>query len=221
MVLHEFHKGNWMLEKEILDRAANIDGVEKPVSVIPNGDNGIFLMPARPDSISLLEHIFAHGTRMSLSDRSCKHLFKQIYKIVCDLRDIGIVHRNLICDNVLVDQATLKVSLIGFIRADYTSKSPFRNMVGHIRDQPPEWFLNNAVSAESLSVWALGLLLYIMMYGSSPFASKADILRGEIPTQRGGSPDALDLVKECLRTDANERYTLNNIRYHRWMEDDS
>jgi len=74
-----------------------------------------------------------------------------------------------------------------------------------------------------VDIWALGILLYFMLSGNTPFRGdtvadiKKLILTGEYQTPEYFSPEAKDLIGGILRLVPNSRLTLVEICDHTWM----
>ena len=73
--------------------------------------------------------------------------------------------------------------------------------------------------AENLTVWSQGILLYNMLVGDIPFLSDEDILEKELSWPESVSPCARVLVSGCLRKEELERFSLQQVRDHPWLEE--
>lgn len=94
----------------------------------------------------------------------------------------------------------------------------------------PPGFLGttNAAPAEVLNsqpfelfpaeVWSLGVLLNILLIGSSPFRDREAAKRGErMPTRGRLSAHAEHLLDSCFIVNPTDRITLQEIRQHPWF----
>lgn len=77
----------------------------------------------------------------------------------------------------------------------------------------------------SQDVWAMGCILYGMLFGDLPFKGKnnkeiiVSVVNGgvNIPTNIKISPEAKDLLLCLLKTDPKDRITMNEILDHPWI----
>lgn len=84
--------------------------------------------------------------------------------------------------------------------------------------------LMNLPYRKELDNWCLGVLLFELLHGYPPFGGKSEndkirsIKEGKIrPFSREISKDAEDLVRGLLKTNPNERYSMDLIFSHPWM----
>lgn len=78
---------------------------------------------------------------------------------------------------------------------------------------------------ECLDIWCLGILLYEMLHGYAPFKGKGDkekcanILRNTgVKFDPSLSKEAVDLIKQILKTAPVDRISMNGIFNHPWMK---
>ena len=104
---------------------------------------------------------------------------------------------------------------------------------GSILYMPPEVTSGaNTTGNPAIDIWAMGIMLYTMVYGVMPFNGKTmediaqKIEESEPPYPvRPAKGDKLplstnvrDLIKQMLKKDVSERITLNKIYTHDWMQ---
>jgi len=147
----------------------------------------------------------------------------------------GVVHRDLKPSNILYadtsgDPASLRICDFGFgkqLRAEnglLTTPCYTANFVA------PEVLRKQGYDA-SVDIWSLGVLLYIMLSGKTPFANGPTDSPEEILKRINGSKfqldsgnwssvseDAKDLVKRMLDIEPRNRPTAAQVCHHPWMK---
>ena len=158
---------------------------------------------------------------------------------------MGLCHRNLSLENVVLDEGTVKIARLGWAlridkkktNGDWQPPPP-----GNTNPQfiPPEFF-KGKVSWDGFAydLWAAGLMLYSMVVSSQAlFAAPIpeDRLFTEICTkgnvgiqaEKFGkaigreiklSDSLIDLLQKMLKVDPRERLQLQDVMGHNWVKD--
>lgn len=75
--------------------------------------------------------------------------------------------------------------------------------------------------AAPAEVWTLGVLLSYLLAGISPFPNVRDAIDGRIFLSQKVvgkiSPEAMDLMRQCLDPNPNTRLTVSQIKSHPWL----
>jgi proto-oncogene serine/threonine-protein kinase Pim-3 len=137
---------------------------------------------------SHVNHVF-----YGLSGELAKDYFRQIVEAVLEIRRMGILHRDLKDENILIDLNTNQIKLIDFGAGRFC----FMDQESHEFDyddsdelltdfhgtrvySPPEWILNKAYYGNRATVWSLGVLLFNMIYGDIPWEEDSDIVNCKV-----------------------------------------
>ena len=129
------------------------------------------------------------------------------------MHSMGIVHRDLKLENILVAQdGALKLTDFGFAKViKYRSWT----LCGTPEYLAPEIILEKGHS-KAVDYWAMGVLFYEMLNGHSPFeaedhlATYQKILDGTVHYPPEMNIDAADLISKLLQKDISKRY--GNLR---------
>ncbi|CAB79544.1 putative NPK1-related protein kinase [Arabidopsis thaliana] len=149
---------------------------------------------------------------------------RQILNGLVYLHERGIVHCDLKSHNVLVEEnGVLKIADMGCAKS--VDKSEFSGT--------PAFMAPEVARGEEqrfpADVWALGCTMIEMMTGSSPWPELNDVVAamykigfsGESPAIPAWISDkAKDFLKNCLKEDQKQRWTVEELLKHPFLDDD-
>lgn len=101
-----------------------------------------------------------------------------------------------------------------------------KNDAGTLRYMAPEVLQSAYTTANpAIDIWAVGVMMYCMVFDKFPFNGetsaiiKEKIINGNYRIPRGTpvTEEFIDLLSKLLNKDPTERYTLNQIRNHKWL----
>jgi len=165
-----------------------------------------------------------------MTERMARKVFAQVVDAMSRLQQLGIVHRDLKLENIIISppingvEDNRKVTLLDFGLAAQM----------HSTDQKlSEWcgsplyasieLISKIPYRYEVDVWALGVILYCMVAGYQPFYGKtvAEIFQ-KIRSQPLQFPEHFsaplrELITRMLYRDAARRITINEIRRHAWL----
>jgi len=95
----------------LLQRASHINGVIRLVDFYERPDSFIVVMERPDNSKDLFDFITEAG---ALDEDEARDMFRQIVEITLALHAVGVVHRDIKDENVLVDTESRSVHLIDF-----------------------------------------------------------------------------------------------------------
>ena len=171
------------------------------------------------------------GLSGGLSETMCREYFRQIVDAIQAIHALGVAHRDIKDENILVDMKTNQLKLIDFGAGAFFSNTntlKFNDFHGTRVYAPPEWILNQCYYGDRAAVWSLGVLLFNMIYGDIPWEEDADIVNCRLYSKKNfnlksKSDDAAltdvdDLIRKCLHINQSERIKLDEILQHKWFE---
>ncbi len=160
-----------------------------------------------------------------------KYYFGQIVNALYYLYENNIIHRDLKPKNILLknNKKDLVLCDFGFARIK-NSMQRVTTICGSPLYMAPE-LLEEKSYTEIVDIWAIGMILYEMIYGEHPYNnckdmddlkefSKKDI---QIPPSNNKNPnisqDCIDIMKKMLNKEENKRMKLEELFKHVWIRD--
>ncbi|KAJ3144672.1 hypothetical protein HK101_002620 [Irineochytrium annulatum] len=156
-----------------------------------------------------------------LSEDRARVVFGQVAGAVAHLHERGVVHRDIKDENIVIDK-NYNVRLIDFGSAAVEPKGNkdflLDRFQGTIQYASPEILRGERYRGRPSDVWALGVLLYTILYGEVPFASSEQvILNPPKPHRVRSDPMAVQLVEWMLVKDPMMRPTAAEVLRHPWL----
>jgi serine/threonine protein kinase len=156
----------------------------------------------------------------SFTEPAARHIFSQIMNAVVYLYHIGLIHRDIKDENILIDDQ-FHVKLIDFGSAaffDPTGEQCFDMFLGTKQYASPEILMQKEYNGPEAEVWALGCCLYILLTGSVPFATQQQAIEGIFTKpNRNLSPACKDLLQRMFEKNPIHRITFKEIQGHPWL----
>ncbi|KAI9223514.1 serine/threonine protein kinase [Blastocladiella britannica] len=179
-------------------------------------------MAPHGEGVDLFDYI--EQTR-GLTEAVARSIFYQVCQGIEYLHRRHIVHRDIKDENVILD-ASLRAVLVDFGSAAYarSEKPTFDTFAGTLEYCAPELIMGRRYQGKPQDVWALGVLLYVMLFRECPFFNDDEILRRavHIPQQQqratAVSEDAALFLKFILHKDAARRPTIEEVLMHAWFD---
>lgn len=172
----------------------------------------------------MLEYI---KLRRSLTEEKARAFFRQMVDGIAYLHSLNAVHRDLKCENILLDASnTIKISDFGFARY-MEPKDLSKTYCGSAAYAAPEILKGNVYNGKAYDVWSLGIILYIMVCGTMPFDDSnikrmiKDQMDQRLCFTKRKELTLLfkDIVLAILQPSAERRLKVNDILNHPWMQD--
>ncbi|KAL7675640.1 hypothetical protein ACOME3_001908 [Neoechinorhynchus agilis] len=171
----------------------------------------------------------------SLTELNAKNIYGQIVEAIAYLHHNRIVHRDIKCENILINHDTMQVKVIDFGFARYTyddeNDADVDSMTycGSAAYAAPEVLKGTPYKMQAYDVWSTGIVLFAMLTGSLPFGErnpkqilekqKQGLYRDE-RMNRGVLTDSLHLrrlLEGVLEQQPTKRLTIEQVKSHRWL----
>ncbi|OMJ85471.1 hypothetical protein SteCoe_13232 [Stentor coeruleus] len=138
----------------------------------------------------------------------------------------AIIHRDIKPENILLDkEGRIKLTDFGWSNYYSTENPTMRfTMCGTLEYLPPE-IASEAGHNTGADIWCLGILLFEMLTGSTPFVSKGrdqlltNITQAKPRFPHSMSPLARDLISKMLEKDPGKRISAKEIKAHAWLQE--
>jgi len=170
-------------------------------------------------------------------------------QIICELvnvidylhNEMNISHNDLKPSNILLD-ANFHIKLIDFSTAKIKGKifdkhkgdfipseeSISKDIIGTAEFISPEMVNQKITDYKTNDIWALGIIIYMIFNGVSPFKDKNDFMtldkvkEGKFDFIKKDIPDdVIDLINNILIDDTNKRLNIKQIKEHKYFKNNN
>ena len=171
------------------------------------------------DLINLQHHVIREKR---LSEKETLVVFYNVIKIVERLHGRNVVHRDLKLGNIVLNQRSKKVTLTNFCLGKHLMNE--RDVLKDQRGSPayisPDVLSGKPYLGKPSDMWALGVVLFTMLYGQFPFYdsvpqelfSKIKSAEYTIPDDGRVSEDTKSVIRKLLLTDPAKRLSASEVR---------
>ncbi|KAH6850254.1 hypothetical protein B0I37DRAFT_109627 [Chaetomium sp. MPI-CAGE-AT-0009] len=156
--------------------------------------------------------------RTNMDEQESRSIFVQVARAVHHLHTKAqVVHRDIKDENVILDGEG-HIKLIDFGSAAYIKSGPFDVFVGTIDYAAPEVLAGRPYGGKEQDVWALGILLYTIIYKENPFYSIEEIMDRDLRVPYTISDESIDLIRKMLDRNIEQRYNIDQVLAHPWCQ---
>ena len=179
--------------------------------------NWFIMMEYSQGSGDLFDFIKKRGP---LPEKLSRDIFLQVHSAITYCLSVGVDHRDIKDENILIDISTHRIKLIDFGSASlYHKNTPYTYGRGTSILLPPEFYNTGSYLALDATTWAFGCLVYKMVTGYHPFRNRDEILKYNPRLPRVGVL-CRDFVRQCLAKGTEERMEYNRLAVHPWCSAD-
>mmetsp|Transcript_4595 Transcript_4595/g.4459 ORF Transcript_4595/g.4459 Transcript_4595/m.4459 type:complete len:206 (-) Transcript_4595:22-639(-) len=162
-----------------------------------------------------------------MPEKEAKHYFKQLILGMEYLHEKAlVVHRDIKPLNLLLDaNNNLKISDFGSAQEMANGRDEFSNSAGTWAFMAPELHGGNgSFKGRPVDIWAMGVTLFYMLEGKTPFNGRRlidlyeAVKNEEVIVPEKFNEDLKDLILKMLNKDPEQRATLEQIKAHPWLK---
>lgn len=160
-----------------------------------------------------------------LTEEKALFFFKQLISALNYLHEMGISHRSISPENILLDEKFSNMKITGFYVSTFSPQDELLSSpVGTLIYAPPEMILSQKYKGELNDIWDAGIVLYAMVCGNLPFSEANQdininhIIEGFYYIPKHLSQNCVEVIKACLESNPNKRITFNKLKDLKWIK---
>lgn len=190
--------------------------------------NHVYVVTEACAGEELFDKIQASGAQ---SEADCQGIVRQLCRAVEYLHSNNVAHRNLKPENILLisgsnGEQTIKVT--GFGSANVVAADVMLQTVAGTPDYVAPEVLRGEPYNESIDIWAIGVVTFILLCGYPPFYAKdlptlyKQILEAKVTFDEhywaDVSDTAMHFIAKCLVLDSERRYSASECVADPWLD---
>jgi serine/threonine protein kinase len=157
------------------------------------------------------------------NENDIRFIIRQIVDGIVYLDSIGILHRDIKPDNILLmNESMVKIIDFGF-SSDAKNIDMYSTICGTPMYMSPELLQNKEYTKKS-DIWSLGIIAYELFHHKHPFGTPKNIIelleninKNDILYKSNISLHFLEFIDSILQINASDRPSLTNINNHTWF----
>jgi serine/threonine protein kinase len=213
-------KKKYNREIPFLVRLRNVPGVIQYKSYFFD-DNFVYTVLTKiPNTMDLFDYITK--CKGYLSEAVTKTILKQLINILINCKNKGILHNDIKETNILIDPLSKEITLIDFDASeDWVDNYTYDTHIGTWQYSCPEWHARKMYTADDMTSWSLGIMMYSVICGHLPFETPNQIIYNDLPSnaKHWMSRKPYDFLTQCLAKNNAERIKLTEMLSHQWFID--
>jgi serine/threonine protein kinase len=171
---------------------------------------------------NLYELLSKQENKKGFDEQRAFDYFIQIVNAVYYLHQNNIIHRDIKPENILIGKkGLLKLCDFGWAKElNLENRSTF---CGTVEYMAPE-IVGSENYDYSVDIWSLGILLYELLFGHSPFKAKnmksviLNIKSHDLTYDKPITPECKDIIKRILNSNPQKRLKLKDILDHPFVK---
>eukprot|EP00912_Choanoflagellata_sp_UC4_P001631 UC4_evm4s1043 len=151
----------------------------------------------------------------------CKFLFRQLVSAVACCHSKNIAHRDLKCENILLDgRGNIKLADFGF--ATKLDSGKLHTHCGSYAYAAPEILKGEAYDGRASDIWSMGVILYAMIFTRLPFDDDSVSLlllqiKKKLKLPKAVESNCKSLLHLLLSENPKKRINMESLMKHPWI----
>ncbi|NXJ48004.1 TSSK3 kinase, partial [Spizaetus tyrannus] len=208
-------------ELQIITRL-NHKNIIRVHEMLESAEGKICLVMELAEDGDIFDYVLREGP---LPEPRARTLFCQLVEAIQYCHNSGVAHRDLKCENALLQGHTLKLTDFGFAKLlPGDGRELSWTFCGSTAYAAPEVLQGVPHDSRKGDVWSMGVILYVLLCARLPF-DDTDIPNMLHQQQKGVSvPRHLEISKECqnllkmlLEPDMMLRPSIEGVSRHPWL----
>ena len=195
------------------------DNIIRFIDYFSEHKSWFFVMEYKASFVDL-HHILTEQRKL-FCEVTVATITSQLVSAASYLRSKSITHRDLKPENILYERSTKRIKIIDFgCATTFTSlNEPLTQMIGTPMYYPPEFHKSYKTLPDSLTIWSIGTITYILLNGKFPFPELlSGLQRRKLKMIKSGISDFGKMfIKRCLRFNPVKRYTYQQMISSTWL----
>ncbi|CAK71371.1 unnamed protein product (macronuclear) [Paramecium tetraurelia] len=222
-----------VLEKKCINQEGDVERVKREIQILKvlhhpqivklyeviETENHIYLFMEYANGGELFDYI--DRVKQVTEYEACKFLH-QIISGLEYMHSLKIIHRDLKPENLLLTSD--RDILIADFGLSNLQKDLLKTCCGSTCYAAPEMIQGEPYDGQMTDVWSCGIILFAMICGYLPFDDLntqnlyQKITNAEFTFPKHISMDAKDLLRRILVVDPQKRYSIQQIKRHKWWQ---
>ncbi len=200
-------------ELTALQKAKNNPGIVQYIGHFTVNENLYVVKQYTPHAITLHQFV---TDKNSLSETEIRVILTQLINTLLWCQTHGILHNDVNPQNILIHPSNLNILLDNFGASQpYTSNKHYTTYNGSLFNSCPEYISHGKYTAQEMTTWSLGVLMFFMLTGELPYKNSNYPL---LDTQHLTiSDDAQHFLHQCLDQNPTTRIKLEHMLGHPWL----
>ncbi|XP_010123817.1 PREDICTED: testis-specific serine/threonine-protein kinase 2 [Chlamydotis macqueenii] len=188
----------------------------------------VYIVTELGEKGDLLDYIKITG---AMKEDMARVKFQQLASAIKYCHDLGFVHRDLKCENILLDgDLNIKLSDFGFskfLSQDENGRTILsKTFCGSPAYAAPEVLQGIPCDPRISDIWSLGVILYTMVYALMPFddSNVKRMIRIQkqhkipFPNSKHLTAECKDLICHLLQPNVSQRLCIDEVLKHSWLQ---